>query len=383
MFIRDETPVSLTDAKITGEGYLVADAYVARGNNIQTYLARELGLTDRAPTDKVRVFRPADEVFALDSLKTIVGRPITLDHPPEDVTADNWAKYAKGDVGSDIMRDGDRVRLSLKVMDAAAVRSMKTDRQQFSLGYKAEIFMEDGEFEGEPYDAVARGYKYNHLAACRVARGGSDLRIVDERSPQPGENKMKTIMVDGIPVADVSPAAEAVIDRLTNQLKDSATSLTALQTANGELTAQVGVKDGEIAALKKSVEDAALTPEKLDIAVQARALIVDTAKKVIGDSFDPKGKTDGDIKRAVVSKHLDAATVAGMNDDGISGAFRIFADAAVKAKDASEDTLRSVVLMGDGRADVDDLVAARDKARAAHLQRMGDAHLGATSDTEH
>lgn len=386
IIIRDTTPISLQDAKITKAGYLVADAYVARADNIQEYQASELGLTDWKHDRPVRVFRPADEVFAKASLETMAHKPICLDHPPEDVSADNWRQYSVGEIGDEILRDGNRVRVPIKVMDAVAVKSMSEKgpqgRRQFSMGYQAEIFMQDGVAEAGPYDAVARNYQYNHLAACRVARGGSDLRIVDERT-QPGDKPMKTMIVDGFHIADVSDAAEAVIVRLQKQLADGQTSLTALQTANGELTAQVGVKDGEIAALKKSVEDAALTPEKLDIAVQARALIVDTAKKVIGDSFDPKGKTDGDIKRAVVSKHLDAATVAAMNDDGISGAFRIFADAAVKAKDASEDTLRSVVLMGDGRADTNDLAAARDAARGKYLKRIGDAHLTATSDTEH
>src|SRR5690554_5548867 len=94
--------VTVGELKQTKEGYLVVTARVAR-TGIQEYLASELGdIAAEAgfkPNDVVRVMRHADEVFSQDSLNTITRLPVTIDHPPEEVTAANWSKYSVGEVG--------------------------------------------------------------------------------------------------------------------------------------------------------------------------------------------------------------------------------------------------------------------------------------------
>lgn len=170
-------------ARITKDGYFVADALVARANNIQEYLAGELGLTDRKPDEIVRVFRPEAEVFHKDALSSLAHRPITLDHPRDPVTSSNWKALAVGDVGDEVVRDGEFVRVPLKIMDARAIDSIKADRQEFSLGYTAEMVPEAGVHDGQPYDFTAKNFRYNHLAAVAHARGGTSLRIIDERKP--------------------------------------------------------------------------------------------------------------------------------------------------------------------------------------------------------
>jgi hypothetical protein len=89
--------VSLVDgekARLTRDGYLTANVRIAR-TGIQTYTAGELGLTDRAASDIVSVYRPASEVFHQDAMRSMAHRPITDGHPREAVTADNWLQYAK------------------------------------------------------------------------------------------------------------------------------------------------------------------------------------------------------------------------------------------------------------------------------------------------
>ena len=84
--------VVISGTRKTGDGYLVADAKVARAG-IQEYLGTEidpdgsLGLRDKGI---VRVYRPEDEVFSEDAMHSYAYRPVTNDHPSEAVTADNW-----------------------------------------------------------------------------------------------------------------------------------------------------------------------------------------------------------------------------------------------------------------------------------------------------
>ena len=58
---------------------------------------------------EVREYRPADEVFAPESLATLRGAPVTDLHPTEPVTAATWSALAKGHVCDSIVPEGEFV----------------------------------------------------------------------------------------------------------------------------------------------------------------------------------------------------------------------------------------------------------------------------------
>lgn len=310
-------------ARITKDGYFVADALVARANNIQDYLASELGLTDRAPTDIVRVFRPADEVFHKDALASLAHRPVTLDHPSVPVQASNWKSFAVGDVGDEIMRDGEFVRVPIKIMDSSAIDSIKSDRREFSLGYTAEMVAQPGVHDGQSYDFVAKNFRYNHLAAVARARGGESLRIVDERSQ---EKNVKTITLDGLPVnlGDAAAVEAAIV-----KLQDAATKA---EAALADAKTQVSTLTGEKVALETALADAKAKaePAALDKLVADRAALVTQAKAIKADIVTD-GKTDAEIRRAVVQARI-GDKAADLDDAAIAGAFAVATADAAQAK---------------------------------------------------
>lgn len=341
--------VEVKGARITRDGYLVADAYVGRANNIQVYKASELGLTDRDPNAQVKIFRPEAEVFSRRALDGLAHRPVTINHPPEDVTAANWKLYSVGDIGDEVMRDGDRIRVPIKVMDAGGVNAIRTTHQQFSLGYDAVVVMQAGVHDSEAFDGFVKDFEYNHLAGVPGARGGAGLRIVDERTPEPGDRVMplKIIFVDGLPV-ETTDAGEMAVNKLQGVIKDHVGVIGVRDAKIVDLEKLVSTRDGEIVALKKAVEDAALTPERLDAAVLARTAVIDTAKKVLGKDFTGKGLTDAAIRKEAVKKQLGDAMPADMNDEAISGAFAVLEAAKVKAADAVATVVLDGVLPGNG-----------------------------------
>ena len=357
MNLTDQVTFDEATARITRDGYLVADAFVAR-TGIQTYRAGELGMADRNPADVIRVYRSPDEVFAADALASIAHRPITLDHPSETVTAANWSRYAKGDIGDEVVRDGNRIRVPIKLMDAAAIEDVRTSRRQFSLGYTCDLVWGEGKTpEGETYDARQTSIRVNHLAACVNARGGPELRIIDERRDAPQSTKdspvtLKTLIIDGLHVADVSPAAEAAIQKLQGQVAALTSDATAKDAKIGELTAATATKDGEIAALKQEVTDAKVTPAKLQEMAAARAAVIDTAKKIAPALTVTDTMTDAEIRKAAVGARLgDAAK--DLTDDGITGAFKALAP-------VTTDSLAQVI--GQGVSNVGDAQTVADKA---------------------
>ncbi|MGO1079684.1 DUF2213 domain-containing protein, partial [Inquilinus sp. CA228] len=175
MLITD-TVTLVGDRRTTQDGYLVAAARIAR-TGVQTYSGAEMGRTDLAT---VRVWRPEEEVFAADALASMAHRPVTLDHPAEPVTAANWKAHSIGQVGGEVARDGDYIRVPLVLMDRAAVDAVMAGKRQLSVGYAAEIDWTPGTTPaGEAYDAVQRRIRANHLAVVDAARAGPACRIGD------------------------------------------------------------------------------------------------------------------------------------------------------------------------------------------------------------
>lgn len=164
-----EDRAEISGMRITNDGYMVGDVRCARVG-VQQYLARELGM----PVDGViNVYRPESSVFDKSSLATFAGKPVTLLHPSEPVTSENWKDYAVGDIGSEIARDGDFVRVPIKLMDLNAIKSVQDGTREISMGYTCEIEFEDGiTNDGQSYQAIQRGpIRINHLAIVPEARG--------------------------------------------------------------------------------------------------------------------------------------------------------------------------------------------------------------------
>lgn len=309
--------VSIEDAgpgapRYTTDGYVTANVRAARVG-IQVYRGSELGRPD---LETVRVYRSEDEVFSKDSLSTYAHRPLTNDHPPEPVHAENWKKFSVGMVGDEVARDGDFVRVPMVLMDKTAIKDFEAGKKQLSLGYTTELKWEPGVTkDGQQYDALQTKIRANHLAMVTAARGGPMLKIGDAIKQ---EKQMKTIMVDGLPVqtddagetivnrvvADKAKKIETLtadVDTLRKQLADAETKLA---TAQAETKKVTETKDAELDVLKKQVADSAVTPAKLDALVKDRAEVVAKAKAVLADKLIVDGKTVEEIKKQVVDAKM-------------------------------------------------------------------------------
>lgn len=307
-------------ARICADGSLVAEVFAAR-TGLQDYVGREVdpdnahGLRDKA---LVKVYRPEGEVFKADSLATFAAAPVTVDHPSQAVTADNWRGLGVGEINGDVVRDGQRVRVPIIVRDAAAVKAATTTHKQLSMGYATElVFPQDGKHpDGTVCDAYQTNLKINHIALVPAARGGPELRVVDERTAPSEKPSMSTITIDGLPVNLGDEAAvRAVIAK-----KDEAIA-TATQAAT-DATTRAEKAEGEKAALQTQLDEAkaASDPAKLDQLASDRAALIADAKKVV-PALDATGKSAADIRKAVVTAKL--GDKAPTSDAAIEGAFAV------------------------------------------------------------
>lgn len=372
----DKAPLAGT--RRTQDGYLVADAKVAR-TGTQLYLGSELG---KPELKVVTVYRDETAVFDKASMSSFVGKPVTIGHPKEVVTADNWKDYAVGQIGQDIARDGESIRLSLALMDAAAIKRVEDGERELSVGYRAELEWVDGVTpDGITYQAKQKNIFVDHLAVVPVARAGKEFRIGDAEAwgaapiTQATQETVKmtdntrTVVVDGLSVVTTDQGAQA-IDKLQGIIRDAIAKEGKLMTDHA---AAIALKDSEIGELKakvKQLEDASPKPADLDRLVRDRATLVATAQKVDAKIITD-GKSDVEIKRAVVATKYGDEFVKDASDAEIGGMFKTIARDATSSTDQMQRTLPLSVTDADA-------VAARSKAYTESNRQMTDAWKGET-----
>ena len=152
----------------TPEGYLICtDAILARTGK-QTYTRDELfGDGDSAEVD---VDRPYKEVFDASTLASFENKPVTVEHPDEEVNVGNYKDYAVGyvrDVHQGKTSDGQDVILgNIVITDQQAINDIEEGKHtNLSCGYDCDIIGDDDSY----FQHRIRG---NHVALCECPRAG-------------------------------------------------------------------------------------------------------------------------------------------------------------------------------------------------------------------
>jgi hypothetical protein len=381
--------MSLTSRQMTAEGYMVAPGNLAR-TGVQDYRAYELGLDADGmdPMKVIRLHRPPEEVFDTASMASFESKPITIEHPPVAVTADNWTELAKGEV-RDVARSGDLMTGTLLIKAKDAIEALQSGKAQLSNGYTFELDMTPGTTaDGHAYDGVQRNIRGNHVALVDAARCGSACRIADSQPNLEGKtmaDAKRKVTVDGIPL-EVEDTAAEVIDTLIKQRNEARDALAPLQAKAAEadgLKVALDKAHADIEALKKDV----VTPEARDAMVAEWAKLIGDAKRLVPD-LATDGKTCLAIRREVIgtlvgkdatAKAVADAVLAGKALDSaepevVRATFNALA-AAVKteANDAevsANDAAVADALTGAGKAATDSKteLTGRDKFLARQSQ---------------
>lgn len=328
--------LTIHDKRRTSDGYLVTEARFAR-SGIYEYSGRDLG---KPNMDTVRVYRPDDEVFNQDAMASFAHKPVTNDHPAENVTAATWKKDAVGFTDGRVARDGDFVVIPMMITDAATVDDVDGGKTELSAGYACDIEFIDGQApDGSQYDAVMRNIRGNHIAVVDRGRAGPGCRIGDSFvQTQEHEMQLKLVLVDGIGV-ETNDAGERAIVKLQgdiNGLRDAAKAATvAHDTALAAKDTELAAKDATIAELQAKVLDAAA----LDQLVADRSALVAQATKLVAN-FDAKGKDAATIKRAVVQAKCGDAAVQDKSDAYVDARFDTLVESLGSTTDALGDAIR-------------------------------------------
>lgn len=118
----------------------------------------------------------SDNLFDKVSLKTAMGKPFSINHPPEPILIDNYSRYAVGTSLQEFINDDSRLVVSGLITDPIAVKGIIDKDIQFtSSAYRA---VKELQADGR-YKQVKR--HYNHFAlltADESPRAGIDSTII-------------------------------------------------------------------------------------------------------------------------------------------------------------------------------------------------------------
>lgn len=170
--------VALDETYFTKEGYLV-DCPIVTSVGIFEY---------QAPNGKIRrELRLPEYVFEKKSLESYKGMPIIVTHEAGAVDKSNVDEEIIGTILSDGLPSGDNVRAEIIIHDTMAMK--KSGLRELSLGYNLVLEETPGMWRGEPYDAIQKEIRINHLALVQKARAGEKARLnIDGKS---GKNFLK------------------------------------------------------------------------------------------------------------------------------------------------------------------------------------------------
>lgn len=205
----------------TAEGYLICRSVPIARTGDQEYTAREV-MQDGDPGQTVIVHRRPEDVFAEETIASFEGKPVTDDHPPENVQAENFASYARGHV-QNVRQAGDNLVGDVYITDAKLASDVKHRvKREISCGYQCDL-VPDG--AGGYYQTNIRG---NHVAVVLRGRAGHDVAIHDAaNTAAEGRTNTMSKFTKGVLAAFGSAAKEASPEELVAMATITATALDA------------------------------------------------------------------------------------------------------------------------------------------------------------
>ena len=313
-------PVRLPNGFVRAEGYLTrAGIFVYRD----------------AKGNTVRELRPPEEVMHPDALASFALVPVTNEHPPEALTADNAKQYAVGSVSESVAPEGDRVRATLMITDADAIAALDAGRSELSCGYTADVVIEPGTWQGQRYDAKQTNIRGNHVALVDAGRAGPTCSIRMDATDVAQEITMDSVMIEvggakySVPaemagelvkmleskglkpaMADAEKPAEKPSEEMASVKADAQRKIDALQAKLDALQSATTARTLRESIAREVREDIAVTElaKRFDADVSESDSTESKRRKIVA-KLDPSIKLDGKSPE-YVGGLLDALVLA-------------------------------------------------------------------------
>ncbi len=164
----------------TPEGFLLCMNVPIARTGWMEYADGEIPL-EAGEDGLIHIYRSAEEVFRPETMASFEGKDVTIRHPHEFVSPDNWDYLSKG-IAHNVRRanelddKGEESLLAdLIVKDAMTIKLVKAGLREVSCGYEAE-YEQTGIGKGIQTNIIG-----NHIALVEQGRAGATYAINDEK----------------------------------------------------------------------------------------------------------------------------------------------------------------------------------------------------------
>ncbi|WP_145498536.1 DUF2213 domain-containing protein [Yersinia bercovieri] len=284
-----ETRFTMSDG-----GLLCKDVPIGR-TGVQLYGGEELDDIEPDSDGEILVERSEEDVFRPETLASFEGMTFTVSHPIEDVTPDNWGRYAAGHIQNVRRGTGDQSDLMIAdivVKKAEAIKVILEDGvDQISAGYDAE-YQQTARGKARQYDIIA-----NHVALVPTGRAGKRCSIGDSKR-MTTNNTWLAKLRRAIKTKDAAAMEEAMESVPTELTNDEGT---------GELPKSINITINPQQPLPKQEPelDAISTNDSGDI--ETRVAAIETALAAILEKLGSTTDADPDEEEEAKRITTDAA----------------------------------------------------------------------------
>ena len=313
-----------------------------------------------------------EDILSESTVKSANNKPVTNDHPVDDgenvlVDKSNSTQYVKGFTADNAHVEGDMLKVGLTIMDPQLIDAVQNGgKQELSIGFQTDVEPISGEYNGAKYDSVQRNIQINHVAVVDRAREGHNIRITGDsaqmvvndtrKEKQMAENEKNVFDDAGNTSSNTNSASsntssssnsssssssddkDKQIADLKQQVKDLQPQLAKANGSNSSSNSQddsdddKGKNSNKSDSVEREIEKLKAERDKykskvegdsFNNAVDDRIQLIDEAKKILGDSYDFRGKSDKQIKIDSIKKADSTIDVEDKPDAYYDGIFEV------------------------------------------------------------
>lgn len=351
----------------TPEGFLICEGVpITRAGD----LLYNPGETPVTPGRGATVIsRTVEDIHDPATIASFEGKPVTINHPDDFVTPENWRELAVGivqNVRPGEGEDDDKLLADLLITDREAIAAVKLKRlREVSCGYEAE-YVEEAPGRGRQEGIIG-----NHVALVTSGRCGSECAIFDhaphkEKPPMTMKEKLMGIFGKAIDEAmseETPPAGDKAVDygAALDAIMKRLDAIEAMMKKEGDTEGEMPKDeegeekpaDSEGGEAEAAAAETDHTPEEMS-ALEARLVTIEKMLAKLAGIETDEEKAEDEEAEAEVEVNADMCKDA----DTIARA-EILAPGIRKTADVKAKALKAAYATQDGKTAIDTLLAGK------------------------
>lgn len=259
------------------------------------------GLVPGGPGGKIYAYTSAEDLFVKETIESLNGKPVTINHPERDVTPENWDELAVGTVINPRRGEGEQDGLllgDLMITRPDAIERVKMKRddgglREVSCGYDAHY-----DQMADPGQVRKYGLIYNHVALLipGLARCGSICSIGDSKEKTMSWiDKLKAACTPKDQAAFDAALAEAPTGTAVQLTTDQLRTIASLVPTRDAEEKEEHKKDCDCAKCKDRKTMDAIAHDVGDIKTKVNGLDA-RVKKMEDEKSDKEEKEDKEVE---------------------------------------------------------------------------------------